>query len=380
VSRPALLAAVLAVPSLAAIEARLHVGAVPIYVALVGAAVWLWQGALGARLERALGERRARWLAALTLGAVVAFFAVAYRLANSGRLGPGSDADEALNQATRALLEGRYPYRERTYLGNAISPMPGELLLAAPFVLLGNGALQTIFWLAAGALLLRACWRGDTARTLVFCWLVLATSAALAQQLATGGDYVANALMVLCFLVPLVAEEARVGGRARLLAAVALGVSLSSRANFVFVVPLVFSRLAQTRGLRRALGLTVLVVGAASAVTLPFLLHDPAAFSPLHTRHKLLELDGVVPHFDLVLPLAAAVLSLALARPRWNADTTALLRNAAVVQALLVLGPELVWLTLRRPPWFLYTSFGPLFMFFGLASYAAAEPRRPLAS
>jgi hypothetical protein len=373
-----LLTAVLAVPSLFTIETRLHLGAVPIYVAYVAAAVWLWRSPLGARLERALGERRARVLALLTLAALVAFFAVVYPIANSGRMGLGSDADDALNQATRALLEGRYPYREKTYLGNEITPMPGELMLAVPFVLLGNGAYQTFLWLVAGALLLRACWRGDSARALTFCWLVLATSAALAHQIATGGDYVANALMVLVFTVLLVSEDARLGDGARLLAAVALGVSLSSRANFAFVVPLVGSRLVQTRGLRRGLGLMALVVAAACAVTLPFLLHDPAAFSPLHTRTKLAALDHVVPHLELLLPLAAGVLALVLSRPRWNGDTAALLRNATVVQALLVLGPALAWLTLGQRPLTLYTAFGPLFMFFGLGSFAAAEPKRPL--
>jgi hypothetical protein len=91
-------------------------------------------------------------------------------------------------------------------------------------------------------------------------------------------------------------------------------------------------------------------------------------------------LAEVAPHLDLLLPAAAAAMALVLARPRWNGSTAALLRNAALVQAFLVLVPQLVWLGTRQRPPLLYLAFAPLFMFFGLGAFALTEPRRSLPS
>jgi hypothetical protein len=58
----------------------------------------------------------------------------------------GSDRDDALLDATSALLRGEFPYSRPTYLGNPITPLPGALLLAVPFVLAGNAALANALW------------------------------------------------------------------------------------------------------------------------------------------------------------------------------------------------------------------------------------------
>src|SRR2546428_7165160 len=49
-------------------------------------------------------ERSALWLALLTLVALIVSFAILYPLANSGRLGGGSDREDAANIATRHRL------------------------------------------------------------------------------------------------------------------------------------------------------------------------------------------------------------------------------------------------------------------------------------
>jgi hypothetical protein len=155
--------------------------------------------------------------------------------------------------------------------------------------------------------------------------------------------------------------------------AVVLGLALSSRANFAFVFPLVASRLWQTRRPRPAALVSAGIVAVAAAVTVPFFLHDPAGFSPLHTRDKLSNLNAVLPHADLILPTVALVLSLALARPRWNGDTAAFLRNAVLVQGLLFVVPALLFAASGTNGPASYTSYGTLFLPFGLASYAAAR-------
>ncbi len=373
--RVGLLTILLTVPSLYLVEGRLGDRAIPLQLALVAGAVWLWQTPIVARLASALGERRARWLALLTLLLLTAAFAVIYPLANSGRFGAGTDSDEALNQATRALLHGRYPYLERTYLGNEITPMPGALLLAIPFVLLGNGVYQSFFWMAAGVYLLWVFWERQTARTLLFVWLVLGTCPAILHQFVTGGDYVANALMILVPAVLLVRE----GGSSRLTSqitlAVCLGVALSSRANFILLTPLIFSRLVQVRGRNRALALTATMLAATVLVTLPFFLANPAGFSPAHTRTKLIDLKAVLPHADLLLPLAAAALALLLARPRWNQSTAAFLRNAALVEACLILPAVVLWPAVRKGPPLFYSIFAQFILFFGLAAVITWKPR-----
>jgi hypothetical protein len=367
----AILTALLVIPSFYLVESRLGDRAIPFQIAFVVGAVWLWQQPVRLRFERALGERRARWLALLTFLVLLAAFAVVYPLANSGRFGAGSDSDEALNQATRALLHGRYPYLERTYLGNEITPMPGSLLLAAPFVLLGNGVYQSFLWIPAGVYLLWRFWDRRTARTVLFVWFVLATCPAILHQLVTGGDYTANTLMILVPVILLVRQSSTDSFATQLVVAVWLGVALSSRANFAFILPLAFSRLWQVQGRSRALVLTGAMLAATLAVTLPFFLANQAGFSPLHTRTKLSELKTVLPHADLLLPLSGVVLALALARPRWNRTTVAFLRNATLVQAWLVLPAAVLWAAARRGAPLFYSIFAQFFLFFGLAAFVA---------
>ena len=98
-------------------------------------------GYWGRLLTERLTRRRA-----LASGATAGLGLAALSLVGCGG---GSDSDDALNLATRALLHGEYPYRIRTYLGSPATYLPGSLLLAVPFVLLGNAAYQDLFWLAA---------------------------------------------------------------------------------------------------------------------------------------------------------------------------------------------------------------------------------------
>jgi hypothetical protein len=194
-------------------------------------------------------------------------FIVGYPLANSGVIGPGSDRDEHVQIGATALLHGRYPYSLTGPEGNPISQMPGALLLAAPFVLLGKGAYQNLFWLpmfgAVVALLSR-----DLRPALLLLIIVLSLSPVVLREYVTGGDLLANAIYVLVFtiwLVRVVPEPERVW--ATIGAAVALGVGLSSRMHFVLVLPLLFSTLQRRAGLAaavRAVAITCAARGSAA--------------------------------------------------------------------------------------------------------------------
>ena len=95
-----------------------------------------------------------RWPKTAALGgliAAVALFVVVYPIANDGEWSSGvrggSDRDEALQVGGEALLAGEYPYYQRTFLDNPISPMPGSILAALPFAAVGQAGLQNLLWL-----------------------------------------------------------------------------------------------------------------------------------------------------------------------------------------------------------------------------------------
>jgi hypothetical protein len=323
-------------------------------IILAGASVWLFQkyfGLAGALLYvlavfalapvlPALDRRAGRMprsraivfgIASFTLLGVA--FALLYPLANSGAIGGGSDRDDALNIAVRELLAGRYPYYPRTYLDAPISPLPGALLLAAPFVLLGNSALQNFFWLGA-LVLVTVGWLASAGRALLLLWTLLLLSPGALNELLVGGDLLANACYVALFTVLLMREEQP--GR-RLLLAALLGVALSSRLNYLLLAPLLFAFLARQRSVRIASVVAGVAAFAWLLVTLPFFLYDPAGFSPLHTVGKLSQFGALLPGAEwLVSGLAGLVALLLALRPLHPADARATLAAGAIVQALPV--------------------------------------------
>jgi hypothetical protein len=78
---------------------------------------------------------------------LLAVLAVVYPMETAGKISFGSDRDEMINLSAQTLFSGRHPFSETTPLGHLISVLPGAIFLAAPFVALGNGAYQNIFWM-----------------------------------------------------------------------------------------------------------------------------------------------------------------------------------------------------------------------------------------
>jgi hypothetical protein len=261
-------------------------------------------------------------------------FTLLYPLANSGVIGGGSDRDDALNIAVGELVAGRYPYYPRTYLDAPISPLPGALLLAAPFVLLGNSALQNFFWLAVLALVAVG-WLGSTARALLLLWTLLLLSPGALNELMVGGDLLANACYVAVFALLLMQE--RQPGR-RLLLSVLLGVALSSRLNYLLLAPPLFAFFARHHSVRAASVVAGVAAAAWLLVTLPFFLYDPAGFSPLHTVGKLAQFGALLPGVEWIVTALAGVVAVVLAtRPLHPGDARATLAAGAIVQAVPVI-------------------------------------------
>jgi len=237
---------------------------------------------------------------------------VIYPRANVHLAMRGSDRDDALFDAARALLHGRYPYSRPTYLGNPITPLPGALILAAPFVLLRNVALANVFWSAV--LVGTLWWWLRDLRPAVLALLLALLSPEVMHEIATGGDMFANGIYVGAFalLVAVVIPRADVHVLAKVGAVALLGLGLSSRPTYWLVLPALFSYLRVRAGTRLAISWTALSVVVLLVVTAPFYLASPSNFAPFHLTRKLAYTGAFIPDAGLVVPIVVAAISLAV--------------------------------------------------------------------
>jgi hypothetical protein len=348
-----------------------------------------WQGAIAYALVAALmvtlGQRLSTrpanhdlpWLALLTFLLIAFAFLVIYPVANTRVPGTGSDDDDALNQGAMALLTGRSPYSQTTYLGNVLHHLPGAFVLAAPFALLGTSALQNLFWLPLFFLAVKK--EANSRIALQLAWAVLALSPCVMYDIVTGTGYISNTIYVLLGLWWLVRTEHRD------VAAMTWGVALASRANFLVLVPLAGGYLWRRSGPRTALRAITISVASAACLSLPFYVHDPLNFGPLEGASRLLVFNQLLPHLGIALIVLMTALAVALSFTHMN--LAALLRNCALVQAFPV-AAGLVLATLRDRQLNLsyarYGSFAMWFALMALASYAALNSaevsvRQPIA-
>jgi len=241
-------------------------------------------------------RRRFRLLRVLALAGLAVVFAIVYPIENRGGLGMSSDREDGLNLAVTRMFEGKTPYYEPSKHAGPLSVLPGGIILAAPFVALGNSAYQNLFWLAA--FLLGTCFLfKDRALALVLLTVPLGVSPAALYEFISGGDMLANGIYVAMFFLlalGLWTTPQRLG-MAKWLACAVLGVGLASRPHFLLLTPLFGAVLWRSVVARPAIDTVAVVVGVAVAITLPFYLHDPAGFTPLLAREKLAVIDGLMP-------------------------------------------------------------------------------------
>lgn len=241
-------------------------------------------------------------LGALWLALSVAI-AILYPALNVTEPGRGSDRDDALALAADALLHAKHPYREFTYLGNPITPLPGAILLAVPLVALGGASAVAGQWSIWSAVGLIALWRRQFVSGVVRravgerAWPLplLAAVATLAAPVIlhdglTGGDLLANGIYVTLAFAWL-SERARgadasIRASALVLPAALLGLTVASRALFLPLLLIAVFWVWGRVGLRAA-GVAALASGSVLAVVvLPVYFWDPASFSPLHVTGK----------------------------------------------------------------------------------------------
>ena len=364
------LAFCLVIPSCGVIQK--YFGNIGLLIYLVAATAILWlvfRYLLELVLSR-LSERQAQFLAAVTFVALIAVFALVFPRANVHVAGRGSDADDALNLAVGELLHGRYPYYVQTYLQNSIANFPGAILLAAPFVLLGNSAYQNLFWFGVfffAVSRLQQSWRGG----LILIWIVLLFSPVVMNYVVTGGDDLANSIYVLLFMLTVRwVSSSDVPAWKRVLAALLVGVGLSSRANFLLVMPQLFAALTIKAGWRAALNYVAGAGAAFAAVTIPFWLYDPADFTPLHAQaHKVAEFQTILPFAGLVVPALGGCIAMALAWRSIKLRRETWLRDCAIVQAFLVVCVATLTIIQTGTLSLTSASYGVFFLFFGVLAF-----------
>jgi hypothetical protein len=262
-------------------------------------------------------------------------------------LGAGSDRANALDVGLARLAGGLYPYTGLTYLGNPITPLPGSLVLAAPFWwLTGSSAVQNVVWTLALLPVLCGGWRLRPGSTLL--WLIVVLGC-----LEAGREYLIGDDLVTS-VVPAVAAAAWVlHARSPLVltaAAVALGVATCTRPHLALVVVIVAVAVGLRAGRRQAL-----LVGGVAAATwavliVPFLLGGPGRFSPLHVGAKVTGERGLHPAILVIALVALGLLVLFLRWLRPATDEAVGWCCAAVLFAPTVLSAGL-WLLLTGGLW-----------------------------
>lgn len=363
----------LLIPSTAVFQKYLGITGVVAYITIAFFALLLFAKYryIPGKLASKVTEKQTFWLAVMTVVIVLIAFVVVYPVANSGIVGGGSDGDEALNTATTELLHGRYPYYPRTYLGNPISPLPGALLFAIPFVLLGNSAYQNFFWLIVFIIAMKS-YLKDGYLALLLLWVIFALSPIVLYQFLIGSDYISNSIYILLLMLWMVTSisQTHLSSWKKALLAFLLGIGLSSRANFILLLPLIFSAMVQQVGWRSATKYTAITIITFVVITVPFYLYDPQGFSPLHTANKLGQFQSIIPLAGLVIPLSTGILALTLAFFQSKSrNFSILLRNCTIVLAFPVLCGILFSMIKSGKIDLSFASFGTFFLFFGAVAF-----------
>jgi len=260
------------------------------------------------RLNRQQRQIGIGWLLLLFL-LFTAAFAVLYPISLKHTLNAGSDREDALRIELDAIHRHQYPYDARTFLGNPPTPLPGAMLLAAPFFALGHIAWQNFLWMALFFVFtIRFFQHRVTA--LFFLTVFLLLEPANLADFTSGGDYLTN-FFYLAIAAALFVRSLDRPSQVRIPAALFLGVTLSSRILYaVILIPLLALTLQRTSR-SRAIALFTIVFTAAAAVTFP-------VFAPHAFTHLLQQLDQNAPklryiptalHPTWTLPLLAVIVA-----------------------------------------------------------------------
>ena len=332
------------------------------------------------RLIRRHRQISISWFVLLFL-LLTAAFAVLYPLSLKHTLNNGSDREDALRIELNAVHHHQYPYDARTFLGNPPTPLPGAMLLAAPFFALGHIAWQNFFWLALFFFFTLHFFRYRTT-ALFFLATFLAFSPGNLSDFTSGGDYLTN-FFYLAIAVSLFTQSLDRSYSLCIPAALFLGVTLSSRIIYaIILIPLLAWMLQRTSRLRTVI-LFSAILSAAVAVTIP--IFPPHPFTHLlqqleQNSVKLRYIPGEL-HPQWTLPLLATLVSCIAFRVRMDLPRLFLIFS---ISSFIMLVPFVATFALTSQIlWyaFFYLSTSTLpFSLWALSRYEQLSPATPNAA
>jgi hypothetical protein len=320
-----------------------------------------------------------RWVAPLFLVGLAAIHLGLHQVEDGRGTGRSSDRDEGLEIAVTRLFAGQNPYYPAHPQAGPLSVLPGAILLASPFVLLGWVGLQNIFWIGVFLWMLRGRANGRGSPLIILA-VTLLVSPSAQYEIVSGGDMIANGAYVACFFMfacdtwnnP---ASPRSG---RILASVLLGTGLASRANFVLLLPLLTSVVWRLSGPRAAM-MATLSVGASCLVWVaPFYFLDPAAFTPLKSRDKIMFDGSSLAWADEVILGLTCLTTAALAIRLLRGPSMDVMRRFHSSAAISTATPMVAMVALAsfasHGPDFriMHDRFGLMYLFFALAALVHA--------
>lgn len=364
----------LSLPSLGQVQKYLGNSIVFVYIISVFLVILFGYRHILKRLQRVLTEKRAMRLVLITFFCLMLVFVIVYPIINANMPGKGSDRDDDLDLSTKEFLKGDYPYYCKTYLGNSITHFPGSIFLAVPFLILfGKSAYQNFFWLLIFVFLARKYLKSASSALILF-WVVLFLSPVVIQELLTGGDLISNGIYVLTFSL-FMFNCATNPGTVRwkkILSALLLGIALSSRANFILVLPLVFSALISNAGLKSAIKYVAITLVAFTAITIPFYIYDPRRFSPFSVSfNKINQFSNIFPFSGIIITSASILFVLILSFGNMDREGRGLLKKCALLQALPVLCVTALQAVQMGGLNLILSGYGLNFLFFGVLGFGA---------
>ena len=215
----------------------------------------------------------------------------------------------------------------------------------------------------------------DIRQAVLLFWTTLLCARVL-QLLFTGGELLASSIYVALFV--LFAMRSLMAGQPGWrpwVAAILLGVGLSSRTNYLLLVPIVLSAAIQKKGgWTEPAGYAAAATASFLAVTLPFWLHDPQTFVVACLREQNFAAtaqNSVIPHADLAVPLASTLFAVGLSFRRLKNWDAQVLSYCALAQAFPILAIVVLSSIEAGGLDLAYAEIGVHFLFFGVvASWA----------
>lgn len=316
------------------------------------------------------------------LGMVFLAFMIIYPMHDSGMLGFYSDRDEALDIGAARLLSLQDPYVCSAVSGvhsgcpvngNPIAPLPGGLVLAAPFVLIfGLSAFQNFFWVPAlffqAKILLHS---GKHISALLLTLIFL--NPVIFAEILSGGDHLANTIAVSIGLLGMLTAR----GPAKSLAwGCFLGIACAWRAHFLLAAIPCFAFYVS-----RGCYSHILRVGGAATVTflalvLPLFIFNSSEFPPLQTQTKLEAFSHLLPYPTFWASVSAVCFGLWAG---WRAKTLSSLLvavgltiNIPILAAVVLNSLDVGAVTLSFYGWYLIC--GSLIVALGYSAAMVEEP------